>query len=102
MLLIGAGALLGLSVLDVVDVPLRSLAAQLLFTLGVSAILFYGGLSLSLTSANGGDDARAPRVPGVLLTALITGAVAALALGAALRAGPALRGGAGRPRIPRS
>ena len=36
------------SALDVVDVPLDSLGAQLLFTLGVSLILFYGGLSLSL------------------------------------------------------
>ena len=31
-----------------VDVPLDSLGAQLLFTLGVSLILFYGGLNLSL------------------------------------------------------
>ena len=41
VLLIAFGALLGPSVLDVVDVPLDSLGAQLLFTLGVSAILFY-------------------------------------------------------------
>ena len=34
--------------LDVVDVPLDSLGAQLLFTFGVSSILFYGGLNLSL------------------------------------------------------
>ena len=31
-----------------VDVPLDSIGAQLLFTLGVSLILFYGGLNLSL------------------------------------------------------
>ena len=34
--------------LDVVDVPFESLGAQLMFTLGVSMILFYGGLNLSL------------------------------------------------------
>ena len=42
------GALFGPSALDVVDVPFESLGAQLIFTLGVSLILFYGGLSLSL------------------------------------------------------
>ena len=31
-----------------VEVPLDSLGAQLLFTFGVSAILFHGGLNLSL------------------------------------------------------
>ena len=49
VLLIAIGALLGPSALDVVDVPLDSLGAQLLFTFGVSSILFYGGLNLSLT-----------------------------------------------------
>src|SRR4030095_8274603 len=48
LVLVAVGALLGDSALDVVDVPLDSLGAQLLFTLGVSMILFYGGLSLSL------------------------------------------------------
>ena len=52
-LLIAFGALLGPSVLDVVDVPLDSLGAQLLFTFGVSSILFYGGLNLSLTVLRG-------------------------------------------------
>ena len=77
LLLVLFGALLGSSVLDVIDIPLDSIGAQLLFTLGVSLILFYGGLNLSL------DVLRRVRVglgllvvPGVLLTALITGAVA--------------------------
>jgi cell volume regulation protein A len=82
VLLIAFGAALGSSALDVVDVPLDSLGAQLLFTFGVSSILFYGGLSLSLrvlrrVAATLGLLA----VPGVLLTALLTGAVAALAFG---------------------
>ena len=37
------GALLGPWVLDVVDVPFDSIGAQLLFTLGVSLILFSAG-----------------------------------------------------------
>ena len=74
------GALLGPSLLDVVDVPLDAIGAQLLFTLGVSLILFYGGLNLSL------DILRRVWVglgllvvPGVILTTLITGAAAYLA-----------------------
>ena len=48
LLLVAFGAALGPSALDVVDVPFESLGAQLVFTLGVSLILFYGGLNLSL------------------------------------------------------
>ncbi len=51
--------------LDVVDVPFDSLGAQLIFTLGVSLILFYGGLNLSLPilrrSGSALGDARACR-----------------------------------------
>ena len=80
LLLVLAGALLGSSALDVVDVPLDSIGAQLLFTLGVSLILFYGGLNLSV------DVLRRVWiglgmlvVPGVVLTTVITGVVAHLA-----------------------
>ena len=80
LVLVLFGALLGPELLDVVDVPLDSIGAQLLFTLGVSLILFYGGLNLSL------DVLRRVWVglgmlvvPGVLLTALVTGVVAHLA-----------------------
>ncbi len=82
VLLIAFGALLGPSALDVVDVPLDSLGAQLLFTFGVSSILFYGGLNLSLTVLR--DVALSLgllAIPGVILTALLTGAVAALVFG---------------------
>jgi cell volume regulation protein A len=79
LVLVLFGALLGSSVLDVVDVPLDSMGAQLLFTLGVSLILFYGGLNLSLGVL------RQVRVglgmlvvPGMILTALVTGVVAHL------------------------
>jgi len=82
VLLLAMGALLGPSALDVVDVPLDSLGAQLLFTFGVSSILFYGGLNLSLTVLRGVSLSLALlAIPGVVVTALVTGAAAALAFG---------------------
>jgi potassium/hydrogen antiporter len=82
LVLVAAGALLGPSALDVLDVPLDSLGAQLVFTLGVSAILFYGGLSLSV------DVLRSVWVSlgllatgGVLLTTVLVGIAASLAFG---------------------
>jgi cell volume regulation protein A len=79
--LLAAGVVLGPSGLDALDADLRSQGAQLIFTLGVSAILFHGGLSLSL------DVLRRVwvtigllAVPGMILTAVVTGAVASLVL----------------------
>ena len=69
--------LLGGSALDVADVPLDSTGAQLLFTLGVSMILFYGGLNLSLPVLRRVWVALGLLVvPGVVLTAVITGIAA--------------------------
>jgi potassium/hydrogen antiporter len=80
--LLGLGALLGPSALDVLDVPLDSLAAQLVFTLGVSSILFYGGLNLSLEILRTvWPSLGLLAVPGVIVTAVITGAAAALVFG---------------------
>ena len=88
VLLIAFGAALGPSAVDVIDVPLDSLGAQLLFTFGVSSILFYGGLSLSLTVLRGVSlSLGLLAVPGVVLTALITGTVAALAFGLSFEQG---------------
>jgi cell volume regulation protein A len=82
VLLIALGALLGPSVLDAIDVPLDSQGAQLLFTFGVSSILFYGGLSLSIgVLRDVAVSLGMLAIPGVLLTALLTGAVAALVFG---------------------
>jgi potassium/hydrogen antiporter len=79
VLLLAAGALLGPSVLDAIDIPLDALGAQLLFTLGVSAILFYGGLNLSLgVLRRAWVSIGMLALPGVVLTAVVTGAVAAL------------------------
>jgi potassium/hydrogen antiporter len=80
--LLGLGALLGPSALDVIDVPLDSLPAQLVFTLGVSTILFYGGLNLSLEILRSvWLSLGLLAVVGVIITAVITGAAAALVFG---------------------
>jgi potassium/hydrogen antiporter len=74
LVLVAIGALFGSSALDVVDVPFESLGAQLIFTLGVSLILFYGGLSLSLPILRKVWMSLALlAVPGVVITALIVG-----------------------------
>jgi cell volume regulation protein A len=88
VVLLGAGALLGPDVAGLVDLPLDSTAIQLLLTLGVSLILFYGGLGLRfsvLRHVAVGLGALA--VPGVLLTAVITGGVAALAFDVPIEVG---------------
>jgi cell volume regulation protein A len=80
--LLGLGAVLGPSALEVIDVPLDSLAAQLVFTLGVSTILFYGGLNLSLEILRKvWLSLGLLAVVGVIVTAVITGAAAALVFG---------------------
>jgi potassium/hydrogen antiporter len=80
LVLVAIGALLGPSVLDVVDVPFESLGAQLMFTLGVSLILFYGGLNLSLPLLRRVWVALGMLVvPGVIITTFVVGAAAHLA-----------------------
>jgi cell volume regulation protein A len=79
LILVAVGALLGDSALDVIDVPLESLGAQLLFTLGVSLILFYGGLNLSLPVLRRvWIGLGLLVVPGMVLTAVVVGLVAYL------------------------
>jgi cell volume regulation protein A len=88
VVLLAAGALLGPDVSGVLEVPLASTAIQILLTLGVSLILFYGGLGLSfsvLRPVAVGLGLLA--VPGVLLAALVTGSVAALAFDLPIEAG---------------
>jgi potassium/hydrogen antiporter len=77
LVLVLIGALFGPSMLDVIDVPLDSIGAQLIFTLGVSLILFYGGLNLSVgVLRRVWVGLGMLVVPGVVLTAVVTGAVA--------------------------
>ena len=88
VVLVGAGAVLGPDVAGWVELPLDSVAIQILLTLGVSLILFYGGLNLRFSVLRPvalGLGLLA--VPGVLLTALVTGSVAALAFDVPMEAG---------------
>jgi cell volume regulation protein A len=88
VVLLAAGALLGPEVADVVDVPLESLGAELLLTLGVSFILFYGGLGLSLRVLQRvAVGLGLLAVPGVVVSAAVTGAFAALAFDLPYEAG---------------
>lgn len=78
LLLLAAGA----AVAPWVDVPLDGDGAQLLLTLGVSFILFHGGLQLSVrVLSRTAVGLGLLVVPGVVLTAAVTGAVAAWAFG---------------------
>ena len=80
LLLLAGGVVLGPSVSDAIDVPLDSVGADLLFTFGVSFILFHGGLQLStriLSRVAVGLGLLA--VPGVVITAVVVGSIAALA-----------------------
>jgi potassium/hydrogen antiporter len=86
--LLAAGAVLGPEAADVLELPPESVGVQLLLTLGVSLILFYGGLGLAfsvLRPVAVGLGLLA--VPGVVLTAVVTGAVAALAFDVPLEVG---------------
>jgi len=79
LLLVAMGAAFGPHALDVIDVPIESLGAQLIFTLGVSLILFYGGLNLSIKVLQRVWVGLGLLVlPGVVVTALVTGLVAYL------------------------
>jgi cell volume regulation protein A len=82
LVLVVLGAILGPHALDVVDVPLDTIGAQLLFTLGVSSILFHGGLNLSLRVLQGVAFSLGMLViPGVVLSAAITAVAAHFAFG---------------------
>ena len=65
LVLLAVGAILGPAVSGAIDVPLDSTGAQLLLTLGVSIILFHGGIGLSVKVLQPGrrraDAARDPR-----------------------------------------
>jgi cell volume regulation protein A len=87
LVLLAMGAVFGPHALDVIDVPIDSLGAQLLFTLGVSLILFYGGLNLSVAVLQRVWVGLGLLVlPGVVVTALVTGLVAHLVFDLSLTA----------------
>lgn len=77
VVLLGAGVLVGPSVLDWVENPVTGLGAQLVFTLGVSLILFHGGLGISLRVISRTAVGLGLLVlPGILVTALVVALVA--------------------------
>jgi potassium/hydrogen antiporter len=88
IVLVGAGAILGPYVLEAVELPLDAVGIELLLTLGVGLILFHGGLGLDLrilqrTAVGLGILV----IPGVIVTALVTGAIASLAFGESFEVG---------------
>ncbi|MEX2210424.1 MAG: cation:proton antiporter [Gaiellaceae bacterium] len=88
ILLLAAGAILGPHATGAIDVPLASDGARVLLSLGVAFILFHGGLNLSVrVLSRTVVGLLLLVVPGVLLTALIVGAVAGAAFSVPLVAG---------------
>ena len=88
LVLLGAGALIGPAALDAIDVPLDSLGAQLVLTVGVSFILFHGGLQLSARILERvAIGLTLLVIPGVIITAVVTGVAAAALFGLPLTTG---------------
>jgi cell volume regulation protein A len=82
VVLLACGALIGPHVLGWLDAPLDAVGPQTLLTLGVSLILFHGGLGLSVRVLRGvAVGLGLLALPGVVLTGLVTGAVATAAFG---------------------
>jgi potassium/hydrogen antiporter len=72
IVLVAVGALIGPSVLGIVENPLGGVGTQLIFTLGVSMILFHGGVGISLrVISRTGVGLGMLVLPGVVITALI-------------------------------
>jgi potassium/hydrogen antiporter len=83
--LVAVGALIGSSVLGIVDNPLNGVGAQLIFTVGVAMILFHGGVGISLRVISQTAVGLGLLVlPGVFITALIVAAVVAPIFGVSL------------------
>ncbi len=88
LVLVAAGAIVGPSVLDLIKVPLDSTGIQVLLTLGVSFILFHGGLHLSMKVLRQVAVGLGMLVvPGVIVTALLCGLVASWAFDVPLTTG---------------
>jgi potassium/hydrogen antiporter len=85
IVLVAVGALIGPSVLGIVDNPLSGVGAQLIFTVGVAMILFHGGVGISLRVISRTAVGLGLLVlPGVGITALIVAAVVAPIFGVSL------------------
>ena len=84
IVLVAVGAFIGPSVLGIVSNPLDGAGAQLIFTIGVSMILFHGGTGISLRVLSRTAVGLALlALPGVLLTAFIVALAVAPVFGVA-------------------
>jgi potassium/hydrogen antiporter len=84
IVLVAVGALIGPSVLGIVENPLNGAGAQLIFTLGVSMILFHGGVGISLRVVSRvAVGLGLLALPGVLITAVIVALAVAPIFGVA-------------------
>jgi potassium/hydrogen antiporter len=82
IVLVAVGALIGPSVLAIASNPLSGAGAQLIFTLGVSLILFHGGVGISVrVLSQVGVGLGLLALPGVLITTLIVALVVAPVFG---------------------
>jgi cell volume regulation protein A len=85
IVLVAVGALIGPSVLGIVENPLNGVGAQLIFTLGVAMILFHGGVGISLRVISRTAVGLGLLVlPGVAITALIVAVVISPIFGVSL------------------
>jgi potassium/hydrogen antiporter len=77
VVLVAAGAIVGPSVLGLVENPVDGLGAQLVFTVGVSLILFHGGVGISLRVLSRTAFGLGMLVlPGIVVTAVVVALVA--------------------------
>jgi potassium/hydrogen antiporter len=82
VIMVGFGVLIGPSALDIAQAPIDSVGVEIVLTVGVGFILFYGGLGLSLRVLRTVSVGLALLVvPGVFVTAIITGLAAAVVFG---------------------
>jgi cell volume regulation protein A len=85
IVLVAVGALVGPSVLGIVENPLGGVGAQLLFNIGVALILFHGGVGISLRVISRTALGLGLLVlPGVFISALVVGLVVAPIFGVSL------------------
>ena len=85
IVLVAVGALIGPSVLGIVENPLNGVGAQLIFTIGVAMILFHGGVGISLRVISRTAVGLGLLVlPGVAITAAIVAAVVVPIFGVSL------------------
>jgi potassium/hydrogen antiporter len=85
IVLVAVGAMIGPSVLGIVENPLNGVGAQLIFTVGVAMILFHGGVGISLRVISKTAVGLGMLVlPGIFITAFIVAAAVAPIFGVSL------------------